>query len=170
MAKRLQDRGETVVIDRHALHNACVASGITLYELNLKIGKSHGYLDMVFRERKGLISKEMYTQMKGILRVTDDSLIKAVPVERGDDKDASIISPYLGKTVPATATAPTEKKLFGAVNLDEENARFVTLLSRVSSRSEGNILNGIVRDYMKNSELGDLFEQLIGAIDRFDAV
>lgn len=164
MGKRLEERFDVVTIDKYALHNACVMNSMTKKDLAHAMGKSHSYIDMVIR-RGGMIRQDMYELMKGILRVTDDSLIKAIPVERGDEKTASLISPYMKVAEAPVTPVPND---CAAPALDDDNANFVAVISQIGKRTTNETINIIIRDYMLNSDLGCLYGQITSAVNRFD--
>ena len=144
-----------VKVDKHALYNAMLANQITSSELSIALGKSTSYISYMTSDKggKGEFNEEMYEQMKGMLGITDDSLIKAIPIIRRDS-DTSIISPYIATEKKTVAPA------FGHFNLDEDNEEFVELVSKITSAEKETIINNIIREYFNSSELGMMVERI----------
>lgn len=142
-----------VKVDKYALYNACLANHTSFGELSVALGMCRTYVSMRLSDAakggKGVFDKAMYEQMKGMLGVTDDSLIKAVPVER-NGSNKSIYSPYVTTEVT---------QAFG-LELSEENAGFISLVSKITSIPEGKLINNIIKEYIKSSEIGQMVERI----------
>lgn len=141
---------DPVYLDKYALYNACLANETTFKELSTKIGHSNNYLSQMFT--KGMaMSMGDYENLKGILRVTDNSLVKAIPVERAD----AVESIYSPRPIKKTKDIPY---------LSAENEKFIELLAQIVSGDKVNILNGIVNDFRENSAVAGAVGVVVSAI------
>lgn len=140
-----------VFIDKYALHNACLANETTIAECSVALGRASNYLAQNFRKGRA-ISMGDYEQLKGMLKITDDSLIKAVPVNRADGS-ANIYSPRPAKK--------TDGKQF---TLTDKNAGFIDLLAFISGCDKEKIVNGIISEYCADSELSKAVQSTVDII------
>lgn len=128
---------DSVQIDKYAFENICMANGTNSTEVSERMGKSHAYMYQVLRGG-GYMRRTDYENLKGLLRVTDSDLVKAVPVQRSDEVE-SIYQPV-----------PVKKKT-NIFTLDEENQEFVDLLANISGAEKSALVNGIVKAYRLGS-------------------
>jgi hypothetical protein len=137
---------DAVQIDKYAFENICMANGTNHKEVSERLGKSHAYMYQVL-SNGGYMRRTDYENLKGLLRVTDSDLVKAVPVQRSDEVE-SIYQPV-----------PVKKKT-NIFTLDEENQEFVDLLANISGAEKSALVNGIVKAY----RLGSAAYEAIAAI------
>lgn len=142
---------DPVYLDKYALHNACLANETNERELAVAIGHCDNYFSQMFR-KGGAISMGDYENLKGILRVTDDSLIKAVPVERAD----AVVSIYSPK--------PVKKSEANTFVLNEENARFIDLLVLIGGGEKSKIINSIIDRFRTESALAQTVNAAVDAV------
>ena len=102
------------------------------------------------RRKNTYMKRKDYENLKGLLRVTDSDIIKAVPIQRSEPVE-NIYSAY-----------PVKKS--ERLELDEANAKFIDLLVLLSGKDKMQILNGIVREFAASSELSSNLYAAIDAI------
>lgn len=146
--KRIKD---PVYIDKYALRNACLANETTIAECSVALGRASNYLAQNFRKGRA-ISMGDYENLKGMLKVTDDSLIKAIPVERAGGAE-NIYSPR-----------PVKKSETYTFKLTDENAEFIGLLVLLGGGDKNDIVNGIVKHFRTNSALAQTINAAIDAV------
>lgn len=146
--RRIKD---PVYLDKYALHNACLASETNQRELAVALGHCENYFSQVFR-KGGAISMGDYENLKGMLKVTDNSLVKAIPVERAD----SVVSIYSPK--------PVKKSDVNTFALNDENARFIDLLVLIGGGDKSKIINGIIDHFRTESALAQTVNAAVDAI------
>lgn len=140
---------DSVVIDKYALENVLLANETTAKEVSQMMGHAHNYLAQVVRSG-GYIKRSDFENLKGLLRITDNDIIKAVPVQRSEEVE-NIYSAYPVKKVER-------------LELDDSNARFIDLLVLVSGREKMQVINGIIREFAESSELAKNLYSSIDAI------
>lgn len=128
---------DAVQIDKYAFENICMANGTNSKEVSERLGKSHAYMYQVL-SNGGYMRRQDYENLKGLLRVTDSDLVKAVPVQRSDEVE-SIYQPV-----------PVKKKT-NVFTLDEDNQEFVDFLANISGAEKSALVNGIVKAYRLGS-------------------
>ena len=140
---------DSVQVDKYALENVLLANETTAKEVSKMIGHAGNYLSQVFHSG-GYMKRKDYENLKGLLRVTDSDIIKAVPIQRSEPVE-NIYSAY-----------PVKKS--ERLELDEANAKFIDLLVLLSGKDKMQILNGIVREFAASSELSSNLYAAIDAI------
>jgi len=141
---------DAVQIDKYALDNAMLANETNAKEVSLRLGHSQGYLAQV-RANGGFIKRREYENLKGLLRITDNALIKAAPVQRADEVE-NIYSPY-----------PVKAGKLANI-LDEDNAEFIEMLARIGGADKNALINSIIRSYKQNSALAQTLNAAIDAV------
>ena len=139
---------DSVQIDKYALENAMLANETTAKEVSLMLGHAHNYMAQVVAGG-GYMKRRDYDNLKGLLRVTDSDIIKAVPVQRSEEVE-SIYQPH-----------PVAKKQGNLFVLDEDNARFIERLLLIGGGGDKNaVVNTIIRRYISSSEVGSAIAQI----------
>lgn len=140
---------DSVQIDKYAMENVLLANETTAKEVSQMMGHSGNYLSQIFSSG-GYMKRNDFENLKGLLRVTDTDIVKAVPVQRSEPVE-NIYSAY-----------PVKKG--ERLELTEANAKFIDLLVLVSGKNKMEIINGIIKDFAANSELSSNLYAAIDAI------
>ena len=140
---------DSVVIDKYALDNVLLANETTAKEVSQMMGHAHNYLSQVVHSG-GYMKRRDFENLKGLLRVTDSDIIKAVPVQRSEEVE-NIYSAYPVKKIER-------------LELTEANAKFVDLLALLSGCDKMKIVNGIIREFAESNELSTTIYSAIDAI------
>ena len=145
--KRGRKPKEGVHLDKYALYNACLANETNIYNVSEALGHARTWLYELIK-RGGVISMAEYIQLKGMLRVNDNSLVKAVPIQRSEEVE-SIYSPYpvkkVEEEVEPAATGATLTSV--GLSLTEENVEFVNIIARISGSDETTIVNNLINNF-----------------------
>ena len=141
---------DSVQIDKYALGNILLANDITAKDMSAMMGHSGSYLSQVCSSG-GYMKRKDYENLKGLLRVTDSDIAKAVPVQRQEEVE-SIYQP-----VPV-------KKPKNVFTLDEENDSFVTLVATFGCVEKQAVVNAIVSNYRTNSDLAAMLSAVTDTI------
>lgn len=144
---------DSVQIDKYALGNALVANEITAKDMSCMMGHSANFISQVCANG-GYMKRKDYENLKGLLRITDSDIIKAVPVQRHEEVE-SIYQP-----VPVKKQK-TEVNVF---TLDEENNKFVELVASFGGVEKQAVVNAIVTNYRTNSDLAAMLSAVTDTI------
>ena len=141
---------DSVQIDKYALENVLIANETSAQEVSQMLGRSRSYLAQVVHGG-GYMKRSDFENLKGLLRITDNDIIKAVPVQRSEEVE-SVYQP-----VPV-------KKAKNVFTLDEENDKFVELIASFGGGEKAAIVNAIVAEYRNNSGLAAMLKNVIDTI------
>lgn len=130
----------SVQIDRYALENVMTARETNASEVSQKLGRSKAYLSQVFLAG-GYMKPTDFENLKGLLRVTDSDIVKAVPVQRADEVE-SIYQPR-----------PVYKCDKYSVVISEENYEFIELLQKFGGGEKNTIVNAIIKEFRATSPI-----------------
>lgn len=143
---------DAVQIDKYALDNVILANETTAKEVSQLLGHAGNFIANV-KLNGGYMKRKDYENLKGLLRVTDSDIAKAVPVQRHEEVE-NIYSAYPVKK---------DKNVF---TLDEENQQFIDKLSAFCGGEKAKIINAIVREYRQTSALAQTFNAAIDAVKK----
>lgn len=139
---------DSVQIDKYALENAMLANETSSQEVSVMLGHAKNYMAQVVSSG-GWMKRRDYDNLKGLLRVTDTDIVKAVPVQRSEEVE-SIYQPR-----------PVAKKQGNLFVLEDDNAKFIERLLLISGGGDKNtVINTIIRRYIRNSEVGSAIAQI----------
>lgn len=141
---------DSVQIDKYALNNVMVANETTAKEVSQMMGHAHNYLSQIIYGG-GWMKRKDFENLKGLLRVTDNDIIKAVPVQRSEEVE-SIYQP-----VPV-------KKPKNVFTLDDDNTAFIEMISAFGGGEKQAIVNAIVTEYRINSDLSAMLNAVTETI------
>lgn len=136
----------SVQIDKYALENVLIANEVTAKDVSKMMGHAGNYLSQVYANG-GHMKRRDYDNLKGLLRVTDNDIIKAVPVQRREE----VVSIY-----QPTPICKTE-----LLCLDDDNKAFLETLIRIGGGDKAKIINSIVTYYRTHSAVGEALEALV---------
>lgn len=128
---------DSVAIDKYALENAMLANETTSKEVSIMLGHAGNYLSQCVKS--WYMKRKDFENLKGLLRVTDNDIVKAIPVQRSEE----VVSIYHANPV----------RKADVIILDEENEKFVQRLSLFGGGDRSTIVNAIIRDFAKNSSV-----------------
>ena len=146
MGRRSKD---AVQIDKYALENAMLANETSAQEVSVMLGHAKNYMAQVVA-RGGYINRRDFDNLKGLLRVTDTDIIKAVPIQRSDAVE-SIYQP-----------TPVAKNKSRTVVLTEDVDNVINSLVSICGVDKAKLINGIITEYLDGS---DMVKELRSAID-----
>lgn len=139
---------DSVQIDKYALENAMLANETSAQEVSVMLGHAKNYMAQVVSSG-GWMKRRDYDNLKGLLRVTDTDIVKAIPVQRSEEVE-SIYQPR-----------PVAKKQSNLFVLEDDNARFIERLLLISGGGDKNaVVNTIIRRYLSSSVLGGAIAQI----------
>lgn len=141
---------DSVQIDKYALSNVLMANETTAKEVSQMMGHSTNYLSQIVCSG-GWIKRKDFENLKGLLRITDNDIVKAVPVQRREEVE-SIYQP-----VPV-------KKPKNVFTLDEENDAFVGMIAAFGGGEKAAIVNAIITEYRTNSDLAAMLTAVTDTI------
>ena len=141
---------DSVQIDKYALNNVLLANETTAMEVSQMMGHSKNYLSQIACSG-GWIKRKDFENLKGLLRITDTDIIKAVPVQRHEEVE-SIYQP-----LPV-------KKPKNVFTLDEENDAFIGMIAAFGGDEKAVIVNAIITEYRTNSELAAMLAAVTDTI------
>ena len=141
---------DSVQIDKYALDNVLCAHEITAKDVSKMMGHAGNYLSQVICGG-GWMKRRDFDNLKGLLRVTDNDIIKAVPFQRSEE----VVSIY--QPVPV-------KKPKNVFTLDDENTAFVEMISAFGGGEKQAIVNAIVTEYRINSDLAAMLNAVTETI------
>lgn len=150
MGRRGRNAG-SVCVDRYAVENAMLANETNAAALSQRLGHASTYLSQVFRNGCFMQRKD-FDNLKGILRVTDTDIVKAIPIQRSDEVE-SIYQP-----------TPVAKSASRTFVLNEENNRYLDFLVNISGADKTLLINGIISDYFDNSEIVKMLNETLDKI------
>ena len=142
---------DSVQIDKYALNNVLLANETTAKEVSQMLGHSTNYLSQIICGG-GWMKRNDFENLKGLLRVTDTDIVKAVPVQRSEE----VVSIYQPTPV---------KKPKNVFTLDEENDAFIGMLAAFGGGEKSAIVNGIIAEYRTNSDLAAMLTAITNTIN-----
>ena len=142
---------DSVQVDKYAVENVMLSNYTNAAEVSKKLGHADNYLAQVF-SRGGYMRSCDYENLKGILRVTDSDIVKAVPIDRAEE----VTSIY--------APVPT-KKPTNVFTLDADNQEFIDTLVKFGGGEKAVIINAIVKRFRDESPVALAIQSALAAVE-----